>query len=86
MFKVLIVILVSGGLAYAFADLKSQSVLLSVILPIVVFVSLVSFVIWLVLFICDTGMDKNEGIQKVENNAPVSPDDLGGFGGGDGGS
>jgi len=85
MFKVLIVILAVGGTSYAFTDLESQSGLLSVVLPIIVFVSLVSFVIWLVLFIREMGIDKDEGIRKVENNAPLSPHDPGGSGGGDGG-
>jgi len=86
MFKVLTGVIAVGALAWVFADIDSQSVFSSVLLPLLVFFAIVSFAIWLVLFIHKTGLDKDEGIQKVENNAPIAPDDIGGFGdGGDGG-
>ena len=85
MFKSLIIILAIGVTSYVFTDLDGESTLVSVVLPIIVFMSLVSFAIWLVIFIRKTGLDKEESIQKVENNAPISPDDIGRIGGDDGG-
>jgi len=85
MFKALFYIVATAGMAYAFTDLKSDSAFLSIILPIVFALSFIAFALWVALFINKTGLDKQDGIQKVENNAPVSPNDLGGSGGGDGG-
>jgi cation transporter-like permease len=86
MFKVPTGIIVVGALAWVFTDIDSQSVFSSVLLPLLVFLSIVAFAIWLALFIHKTGLDKDEGIQNVESNAPIAPDDIGGFGdGGNGG-
>lgn len=85
MLKALTIIVAVGVTSYAFSDLGGESAILSIFLPIIVFVSLLSFAVWLVVFIRETGLDNREGIQKVENNAPISPDDIGGFGDGDGG-
>jgi len=82
MFKVLTGIMAVGASAYVFTDIDSQSVFPSVLLPLLVFFSIVAFAIWLVLFIQKAGLDNDEGIQKVENNAPIVPDDIGGFGDG----
>ena len=85
MLKSLIVILLVGVLSYAFTDIDSQSLLLSVVLPIVVLMSIISAAIWLVLLFRMIGLDDRRGIQKVENNAPITPGDIGGMGdGGDG--
>jgi len=86
MFKAPAGIIVVGALAFVLTDIDSQSVFSSVLLPLLVFFSIVSFAVWLVLFIHKTGLGKGGGIQKVENSAPIAPDDIGGFGdGGDGG-
>lgn len=85
MFKAFIIIVFVGVASYAFTDLGSDSAFLSIILPVWVLVSLVSFAIWPVLLIHKTGLDKEQGIQKIENNAPITPNDYGGFGGDDGG-
>ena len=82
MFKALVLIILAGVISYAFTDIENKSIFLSVVLPIVVLMSLISFVIWLVLVVNKSGIDRNEGMQKVENNAPISPDDNGEFGGG----
>lgn len=75
-----------GVTAYTFTEIESESVFLSVVLPIIVFLSLVSSMTWLAVLFHKMGVDKNQGIQKVENNAPISPGDIGGIGGnGDGG-
>jgi hypothetical protein len=85
MFKALFFIVATAAAAYTFTDLESDSAFLSIVLPVVFVLSLIAFALWVALFINRNGLDKQEGIQKVENNAPVSPDDMGGFGGGDGG-
>jgi hypothetical protein len=86
MLKSLIIIIPVGVLSYTFTDVETQSLLQSVVLPIAVLMSIISAVIWLVLLFSMIGVDENRGIQKIENNAPISPDDFGEMGGGgDGG-
>jgi hypothetical protein len=75
---------VPGLIALALSELESASVFRSVVLPLVVFLSLVCALVWLVLLFHAAGVDRQRGIQRVQNNAPVAPDDLGGTGGGDG--
>ena len=82
MFKALAAIIAIGVVAYAVADIDGQSALFAVLLPLVMFLSIVLFAIWLVLFIHRAGLYKEKGIQKVENSAPVASDDIGGFGDG----
>ena len=76
MFKTLVLIVGVGAVSYALTDIENESIFLSVALPIVVLMSLISFAIWMVLFVHKMGIDNNEGIQKVENNAPLQGSDI----------
>jgi hypothetical protein len=81
MFRTLFIICITGLAALYFTDIDGASLVHSVVLPFVVLASLIAFAVWLVLFVHRAGLEKAGGEQKVENNATITPDDLGGFGG-----
>jgi uncharacterized membrane protein YgcG len=78
MIKSLISILALGGLSFFYTDIESTSLLLSILLPVVVFLSLLALGFWFVALFYKLG------IKQTSNNSG----DLSGsgfFGGGDSG-
>lgn len=77
-------VLVLGGLAFWFSDLSSKAWLLSVILPLLVALALVSLMVWLVLFLYEEGFDdawfaegETEQGEESGEGGPVDVDDGG---------
>lgn len=86
MLRAFIIIVITAGASYAFTDLDSSSTFLSVVLPVLLLVSVILFALWTALFMCKIGIDRDECMQKAQNDAPIAPDDFGGFGGDSGGA
>jgi uncharacterized membrane protein YgcG len=76
MIKSLIIIIIIGITSFSYTNIESNSVFLSVALPILFFISLVALAIWFVAF-----FNKNNISQTTDSRGS----DSGGLGGFDGG-
>jgi len=81
MIRALVVNLLVAGFSLYFTDLESESVVASVLLPIVFFISLIAFTLWIVTLFHRRGISQTAS--RGGNGAAGYFDD--GAGGGDGG-
>jgi uncharacterized membrane protein YgcG len=81
MFRGLLIILAVAVPSFYFTDISSESVLRSVLLPIVDLLVVLAFAIWLVLFLRNSGLDR----AGMSGGSGGVGEDWGGGDGGGGG-
>lgn len=81
MIKSLLIIIALGVPSFMYTDIQSSSAFYSIILPLTVFVTLVSLAFWFVALFHKLGIDQTAGSSSGDSSG------FGGFdgGGGDGG-